>query len=1290
MRAVRSTKLLSFVATAALAGMLGAGCGGGGTSNPCEGIQNACPTEGIHKCSGDTGIQTCEKNADGCLVWSAATQCGDLQTCQATGSDAACRCSNQCPQAGDTQCKSGTDVIQTCTANSYGCLAWVDGTDCATENKYCDDSSEPAVCAESCSDRCTQGETRCNGDVVEGCATAASGCLDWIPGANCADNGQICSDASGTAGCYAPCTDACDTVDATRCQGEAVQTCRVGNDGCKAWVVSEDCSTNNQYCVESGGSASCAATCQDRCPADGDTRCADDETVQTCTTVASGCLDWQKTDECSLPRTKCQVSGGTAQCVEQCQDVCDPNIDDSQCNGTMRQGCQVVAETGCYDWVDLEDCASNGGFCDNSVNPVVCADHCTNECDTLDAKRCDPLGRVIQVCQAGSDGCNDWVTDTDCTANSQVCYDYNNGGSPKCIEPCESECSTAGATRCNNDDSAVETCELNTSNGCNYWNVTTTCAEPTPLCDDSSGDAQCVCTDLCDTAGATQCNGDVIQECAADGDQDSCLEWKDTTDCSQGGTSTDTCDVDNSGNAVCVCSDECQTGDTACNGDWVQTCVADGDDDDCLELADTTYCPDDGNEPTDTCGVDDNGDASCVCTDTCTPENSTQCDVGFEWIQTCTDGDSDGCLEWTNTTDCTQGGSSNDVCDDSGGSAQCVATCTNDCTEQELDTTRCGTDGTNDIVETCQVGGDGCRHWLLTDTCTDTTPACAVVDNTAQCVCVDECDTAGESCNGNIPEHCVVGADGCNDLTQDDACAADEVCEVYSGLSQCVVSCTEGLVDGSFEEVDSSSTWTATSSAWGTPMCDPNTCGNGTNLAFDGTWWIWVGGGQADVVDVSQQITIPQGRQATLFFLLWILPQTGNSNEITEVLIDSTSVWSVDTTDPQYYPTYKLVSVDLSAYADGAPHILHFHSVTVDASTSIFIDYAGLGIGSYLANSCCWNACMAEDVSMCSGVSGNEVWTCEVQTSGCLDWSVSQNCEDSSQVCGDADGTAACYDEETQCGDWDDNDNDAAFDCGDPTTCQNTAACTAGSGAAGSPCSAPTDCVASNGDPACLDSNFGDWDGYCSEWCSNDDACPAGSTCLGIGLPLGLCFDNCDASTDPCRSDTWTNAAGDADCHYECTSVGSGTSVCLPRCLPNSCQAVDLGTFDGTTTISLTDQDSCNNGTSYYSAPSGNSNCTGYSSNGSEIVYHLIVAAGETATVTITPHTGETQDSSLWVTTDCLDFDGASCFAGADETFSGDPETTQVDNSSGSSSMVVYIIADTYSGCGIFDITVAP
>ena len=388
MRAVRSTKLLSFVATAALAGMLGAGCGGGGTSNPCEGIQNACPTEGIHKCSGDTGIQTCEKNADGCLVWSAATQCGDLQTCQATGSDAACRCSNQCPQAGDTQCKSGTDVIQTCTANSYGCLAWVDGTDCATESKYCDDSSEPAVCAESCSDRCTQGETRCNGDVVEGCATAASGCLDWIPGANCADNGQICSDASGTAGCYAPCTDACDTVDATRCQGEAVQTCRVGNDGCKAWVVSEDCSTNNQYCVESGGSASCAATCQDRCPADGDTRCADDETVQTCTTVASGCLDWQKTDECSLPRTKCQVSGGTAQCVEQCQDVCDPNIDDSQCNGTMRQGCQVVAETGCYDWVDLEDCASNGGFCDNSVNPVVCADHCTNECDTLDAKRC--------------------------------------------------------------------------------------------------------------------------------------------------------------------------------------------------------------------------------------------------------------------------------------------------------------------------------------------------------------------------------------------------------------------------------------------------------------------------------------------------------------------------------------------------------------------------------------------------------------------------------------------------------------------------------------------------------------------------------------------------------------------------------------------------------------------------------------------------------------------------------------------------------------------------------------
>jgi len=1030
MRAVRSTKLLSFVATAALAGMLGAGCGGGGTSNPCEGIQNACPTEGIHKCSGDTGIQTCEKNADGCLVWSAATQCGDLQTCQATGSDAACRCSNQCPQAGDTQCKSGTDVIQTCTANSYGCLAWVDGTDCATESKYCDDSSEPAVCAESCSDRCTQGETRCNGDVVEGCATAASGCLDWIPGANCADNGQICSDASGTAGCYAPCTDACDTVDATRCQGEAVQTCRVGNDGCKAWVVSEDCSTNNQYCVESGGSASCAATCQDRCPADGDTRCADDETVQTCTTVASGCLDWQKTDECSLPRTKCQVSGGTAQCVQQCQDVCDPNIDDSRCNGTMRQGCQVVAETGCYDWVDLEDCASNGGFCDNSVNPVVCADHCTNECDTLDAKRCDPLGRVIQVCQAGTDGCNDWVTDTDCTANSQVCYDGS--GLAKCVDPCESECSTAGATRCNNDDSAVETCELNENNGCNYWNVTTTCAEPTPLCDDSSGDAQCVCTDLCDTDGATQCSGDVIQVCAADGDQDSCLEWKDTTDCSQGGTSTDTCDVDNGGNAVCVCTDECQTGDTACNGNTLQTCVTDGDQDSCLELADTTDCTQ-GGTSTDVCGDDGSGNAACVCSDECSPQDATQCDGNFTWIQTCVpDADQDSCLEWTNTTDCTQGGTSTDVCNDTGGSAQCVATCTDDCTEQELNTTRCGNDGVNDIIETCQVGTDTCRHWLLTDTCSGDTPACDDSSQPAQCICVDECDTLGGTCNGNVPENCVLGSDGCNDYVIGSDCGASLVCYVNSSdVAACVPACTELLYQPMGADLDGLVSMDITSDdTLDAYMADDFTLASDAEISqmwFTGFFGTQDGGQtfldatSINVAIYADNAGVPGG-VPNIDAPIWGLSLPPNDSQITydltmeQVLINlaSPAVIPAGTYWLSYWVETGSGNFHYWGMADttnGAVAML----VNPGGGFGIGSDWVGMGtigveeqdtaFGLWSGPQCCFDLCSNEGESLCQG---NEIWTCTVQSNGCLDWSMTSTCADPNPFCDDSSGSAVC------------------------------------------------------------------------------------------------------------------------------------------------------------------------------------------------------------------------------------------------------------------------------------------
>ncbi len=1005
---------------------------------------------------------------------------------------------------------------------------------------------------------------------------------------------------------------------------------------------------------------------------------------------ASTCTDWDDTTTCNAPREACVDTAEPAVCVEQCTDVCDPAVDASQCSGTIIQGCELSGTTGCYEWVDQLDCNTNSQVCDNTVNPAVCVDHCTNECDTIDAVQCNALASAIEKCTVGADGCNDWVVDTDCSANGNVCY--AGSGEPKCVTPCTNECDTVDATQCNGTD--IETCQLNANDGCNDWIVTSTCSGATPVCDDSTGSAVCVCADACDPASdADRCaaNGTDIESCLVD--TDGCYDWLVASTCAD---PTPACD-DSGGPAQCVCADECAIGDP------------------------------------------------------------NRCDAGGIWIQTCQVG-TDGCNDWVDVTDCSSGGTSTDICEN----GACVATCTDECT--------------------------------------------APADN--QCV-------------ANVPQNCIMQADGCTDLIVGTDCGAGTCIIDGSGAAICQAGCTEvinqpvgaggsGLV--SQELVDT------TLSAF---MADDFTLAAATDISmmkfsgFFGDALVYENAGALHFEIYADNAGVPGG-VPTVDSPVWGMSVAPNDAQLTivggDIVVNLAtpaslaagtywiSFWVTTGTDEFHYWL-------MADTVNGAEAMLvnpgEGFGIGTDWVTMTSIDVTELdtAFGLWSGPACCVDLCPSDGATMCNG---NDIWLCTGQTNGCLGWQVDSTCSDPTPFCDDSSGSAVCtgaiqcggddlgnatgtpvvtgdntgatddflgtcgissggldvcynwtapstglfvfdtegsagltdtvlymYEGITEigcseddgtvylstfmanvtvdqhyvivvdgysassfgafnlniepianediCDDFADNDFDELADCSDPTDCQAGASCVPGAGAVGVVCTAHTDCNATATDPACLPDADGWGNGYCSEWCwPGTDDCPAGSLCMDFGYPQrGLCLDECDPAAPDCRADIWVDSDTGFNCSYVCTDLGGGQGICQPQCAP-ACTATDLGTFDGTA-INLSAQDNCT-GSAVYSG----SGCadTGWSSAGYELLYQIVVHDGVTVNVTMT--SGPSFDEYLWVTTDCGDVAGDQCVAGADST-AGSGETLSFTNSTGAD-VTYFIVADAYGAdnCGVF------
>ncbi len=149
------------------------------------------------------------------------------------------------------------------------------------------------------------------------------------------------------------------------------------------------------------------------------------------------------------------------------------------------------------------------------------------------------------------------------------------------------------------------------------------------------------------------------------------------------------------------------------------------------------------------------------------------------------------------------------------------------------------------------------------------------------------------------------------------------------------------IADGSFEAGPFSGNWVEFSTNFGTPICDPGSCGFGGGTGpRTGNFWSWFGGIPAfEEGSMSQAVAIPTNA-TTLDFFLEIPVASANGVDFLEVLIDGFQVHLILEGDGPFLG-YVPVSVPLGAFADGGVHVIDFHSIMTGSGgtfTNFFVD----------------------------------------------------------------------------------------------------------------------------------------------------------------------------------------------------------------------------------------------------------------------------------------------------------------------------------------------------------------
>jgi hypothetical protein len=168
------------------------------------------------------------------------------------------------------------------------------------------------------------------------------------------------------------------------------------------------------------------------------------------------------------------------------------------------------------------------------------------------------------------------------------------------------------------------------------------------------------------------------------------------------------------------------------------------------------------------------------------------------------------------------------------------------------------------------------------------------------------------------------------------------------------------LQDPSFEaSFRTEAYWQQFSTNFDTPLCTKSDCGDGGGTAGPrtGSVWAWFGGvvftqpgmDSPEIGKISQKVTFPIAScGAVLQFYFWIgAAETGSdTNDRFTAAIDGNTVFLAKATQKNSYSSYKLVTVDVSAYADAAVHQVEFFSSVSDQYVNFNLDDVSLVSGT--------------------------------------------------------------------------------------------------------------------------------------------------------------------------------------------------------------------------------------------------------------------------------------------------------------------------------------------------------
>jgi PKD repeat protein len=143
-----------------------------------------------------------------------------------------------------------------------------------------------------------------------------------------------------------------------------------------------------------------------------------------------------------------------------------------------------------------------------------------------------------------------------------------------------------------------------------------------------------------------------------------------------------------------------------------------------------------------------------------------------------------------------------------------------------------------------------------------------------------------------------------------------------------------GIQDGGFELGSPNPYWTESSTNGYQLICSPASCGSAR--ARTGSYWAWLGGGEAEVSTVEQELGPSAGQ---VRFYLWIEPGASPSDSYLNVSIDGGGGGPgfYFATQPIFHGGYQEVVMEVTAQAGTGPRWVRFTGVSA-INTNIYLD----------------------------------------------------------------------------------------------------------------------------------------------------------------------------------------------------------------------------------------------------------------------------------------------------------------------------------------------------------------